>query len=136
MITVDLARRLQDTGLGWTPAAGDRFFVPDRDLDDEVFTVSDMVIEVHHLPEGGLFLFNGTTEWALDAIEQADVIWLPREDQLRQLLGRAFVALEATEGGFVVVVDHRGGRERHVDIDAECAYARAVLAVRAARPGS
>ena len=37
MIDLDLARALRDAGLTWTPAAGDRFLVPDRDLDDMLF---------------------------------------------------------------------------------------------------
>ncbi len=115
----------------WTPSAGDRFMIPNRDLDDQVFSVSDMVVEVHELTTGRLLGFNGTTEWALDSIEQSEVLWLPREEQLRSMLGDAFVALQATPGGFVVVVDQDGVEERHIDIDAEGAYARAVLSVRA-----
>ena len=113
----------------WTPAAGDRFMVPDRDMDDDVFAVSDMVVEVHELSTGRLLGFNGTTEWALDSIDQREVLWLPREDQLRAMLGEAFVSLQATPGGFVTVIDHSHTQQRHIDIDAECAYARAVLAL-------
>lgn len=131
MINLGLARRLQQSGVAWTPSPGDRFVVPDRDLDGLVFAISDMVVEVVDLPSGPLFAFNGTTEWALDSIEQRDVLWLPDEDQLRTLLGGAFVSLEATEGGFIVTVEHHGERKRHIDIDASCAYARAVLDVLA-----
>ena len=54
---------------------------------------------------------------------------LPREDQLRDLLGATFVSLEQLEGGYAVTVRARGGAvARHVDIDAERAYARAVAA--------
>ncbi len=113
----------------WTPRAGDRFVVPDREMDDQVFVVSDMVVEVHELPSGPLLRFNGTTEWALDSIGQHEVLWLPREGQLRELIGNAFRALEATPGGFVVRVERDGREERHIDIDAECALARAALAV-------
>ena len=132
MITVDLAHRLHDAGLEWTPAAGDRFVVPDRDLDDEVFVISEMTIEAHQLETGGIVRFNGTTEWALDSIEQSEVLWLPHEAQLRALLGGEFRRLEALPDGFVVVLrdeayDGRGGR--HLDVDAERAYARALLAV-------
>ena len=130
MITIDLAQRLKAAGVEWTPSHGDRFMVPDRDLDEAVFFVSDMVVEVHDLPTGRIFGFNGTTEWALDSIQQQEVVWLPTEGQLRDLLGSSFVALESVPGGCVVVVDGPAGRERHIDIDAECAYARAVLAVR------
>lgn len=128
MISLELARRLHASGVTWRPAPGDRFMVPDRDMDDEVFVVSDMVVEVHDLPVGTLLGFNGTTEWALDSILEQDVVWLPREEQLRRMLGDAFVSLEATPGGFIVTVAAGVGRERHIDIDAECAYARAVLA--------
>ncbi len=130
MISLDLARRLRSAGIPWAPASGDRFVVPDRDMDDELFVVSDMVVEVHELPVGRLLGFNGTTEWALDSILAHEVVWMPREDQLRSLLGQAFVSLLTTPGGYVVVVDKDGREERHIDIDAECAYARAVLSVR------
>ena len=56
-------------------------------MDDEVFVVSDMTVEVHDFPTGKVIGFNGTTEWALDSLAQGDVVWLPREDQLRELLG-------------------------------------------------
>jgi hypothetical protein len=45
------------------------------------------------------------------------------------MLVRHFVALAATSGGYVVVVDRNGHEQRHEDLDAECAYARAVLSV-------
>jgi hypothetical protein len=131
MITLDLARRLRAAGVPWQPRNGDRFVVPDRDLDDVVFVVSDMVVEVRDLPTGPLLAFNGTTEWALDSILKQEAVWLPREDQLRELLGDGFRALEATPGGFLAVVEHAGEEQRHIDIDAECAYARALLAVLA-----
>jgi hypothetical protein len=129
MITLDLASRLQHAGVDWTPRSGDRFMVPDP-MDDEIFTVSDMVVEVHELPTGRIFGFNGTTEWALDSVQQSDVVWLPREEQLRELLGPAFRSMLATPGGFIVVIEVDGREQRHIDIDAECAYARAVLSTR------
>ncbi|QWC84832.1 pilus assembly protein CpaE [Nocardioidaceae bacterium] len=129
MSEVDLAVRLKRAGLRWTPANGDRFHVPDRDLDDEVFVISDLVVEVRDLPTGRLLAFNGTTEWALDSIEADEVVWLPREDQLRRLLSGAFVSLEAVPHGFVVTVRGPDGTPvRHVDLAAETALARAVLA--------
>ena len=68
MITVEQARRLRKAGALWVPSAGDRFVVPDRDMDDDVFVVSDMTVEVHDYPGGKVIGFNGTTEWALDSI--------------------------------------------------------------------
>ena len=101
--------------------------VPDRDMDDAVFVISDMVVEVHDLPAGPILGFNGTTEWALDSIRQGEVLWLPREDQLRARLGDRFLRLEAGPDGLAVTVTRNGSTARHVDIDAECAYARALL---------
>jgi hypothetical protein len=66
----------------------------------------------------------------LDSLAQGEVVWLPREDQLRELLGERFDRLEAVPGGFTVVTTGPNGLSRHVDIDAERAYARAVLADR------
>jgi hypothetical protein len=120
---------LREAGLPWTPTSGDRFVIPDRDLDDDVFVVSEMTIEPHLLATGGTMRFNGTTEWALDSIPQDEVVWLPHESQLRSLLGERFVRLDAVPDGFVVVVEAGSGIERHIDIDAERAYARALLSV-------
>lgn len=127
MITVELATRLKSAGLVWVPASGDRFAIPDRDLDGQVFVVSEMTIETVELPTGPLVRFNGTTEWALDSIAQGEVIWLPHEAQLRTLLGPAFRRLEALGDGFAVEAAYDGTVERFVDIDAERAYARALL---------
>ncbi len=132
-----LALALRDAGVGWTPRVGDRFAVPDRDLDDEVFVLSDMVVELRDTPSGDVLAFNGTTEWALDSLEADAAVWLPREDQLRELLGDALVSLERLDGGdapagWVVTVGVAGARERHVEVSVEAAYARAVLAVLAA----
>lgn len=134
MITRELAVALAEGGLRWLPVSGDRFHVPDRDLDDEVFVVSGMSVEVSDLPSGREIRFNGTVEWALDSIAANEVVWLPREDQLRTALGDRFVRLEHLEAdtrGFAVVLGGPGGEERHVDIDAERAYARALLSVLA-----
>ena len=123
MISLDLASRLERAGVPWTPALGDRFMIPDRDLDDAVFAISDMVVEVHDHSFGRYFGFNGTTEWALDSIEQREVIWLPREEQLRALLGDHFQSLESVPGGYRVSL----AESTHTAEDAEQAYAQAVI---------
>jgi hypothetical protein len=133
MLSRDLAVALRRAGLHWSPAKGDRFVIPDRDLDDEVFVVSDMVVEAVEVPDGDrLLAFNGTTEWALDSLEAGEAIWLPREDQLRTLLGPAFASLERLDGepgGYAVTVRVAGRTDRHLDLDAESALARALLAL-------
>ena len=131
-MTLELAQRLADAGLAWVPQPGDRFCIPHRDMDDDVFVLSDMTVEVQDLPSGRVIGFNGTTEWALDEVAQRDALWIPRETQLRDLLGDRFLRLEVLGDGFAVTV--RGASPgappvREVDIDAERAYARALLVV-------
>jgi len=134
VISVELALRLRAAGLEWTPVSGDRFVIPGREMDAEVFVVSELTIDVHQAPTGPLIRFNGTTEWALDSVPQESVVWLPREDQLRDALGSRFRRLEPVDApaqrGFAVVTAGPDGAEtRHVDVDAERAYARALLHV-------
>lgn len=128
MISVKLARELRDAGLHWEPASGDQFMIPDRDLDHRVFSISEMTIDVRPSPVGRLIAFNGTVEWALDSIMQREVIWLPAEGQLRDLLGDRFIALERTGADELrCVVDFDGHRMEYRDADAANAYGHAVL---------
>lgn len=134
MIPLDLAIRLRDAGLAWKPAAGDRFAIPDRDLDDDVFVLSNMTIEVHEVPEGQIIGFNGTTEWALDDVEKDEAIWLPREDQLRELLGGTFRRLERDGADYRVTTEVLGATHEFVAAEAAAAYGDALLhLIQAAR---
>ena len=126
MIPVELAQELKNAGLGWKPAPGDRFAIPDRDLDTDVFVLSSMTIEVHDLPEGQVIGFNGTTEWALDDVELEEAIWLPREDQLRILLGGTFQALHRDGDGYRVEIELLGVAHTFTAEDPEVAYAQAL----------
>jgi hypothetical protein len=129
VLDVVLAQQLRAAGLAWEPKPGDRFVLPLPDMKDEVFILSNVIADVHRFENGNVIGFNGTTEWALDSVEQDDVVWLPREEQLRDLLGAAFVRLETVTGGYAVTATAGDGEERRfVDIEAERAYARAVLA--------
>ena len=133
MLSLELALALREAGVAWRPAPGDAFMVPDRDLDEQVFVLSDMVIQPVDVPDGPPILaFNGTTEWALDSLAAHEAVWLPREDQLRALLGPSFAGLERVPGppeAYAVTAEDT----RHVDLSAEAAYARAVLASLAPR---
>ena len=132
MLDVRMAQQLKKAGLTWKPAAGDRFAIPDRDLDEEVFVLSNMTIQVHNLPDSRVIGFNGTTEWALDDVEMDEAIWLPREDQLRELLGRTFRSLRRFEGAYEVEVDLLGKARTFRADTAEEAYANALLDLLAA----
>lgn len=128
MISDDLARALRAAGLVWHPAAGDRFRIEAEQLADMVFTLSDMTIEAHDFETGTVLGFNGTTEWALDSVAIEDTLWLPREDQLRALLGGTFRGLAVTADGFRVdVVRPDGAAASYTAATAADAYAGAVL---------
>jgi hypothetical protein len=129
VLDLELAHELHAAGLAWEPADGDHFVLPGRDLDERVFTISEMVVEVRRSPVGALIAFNGTTEWALDSIEQAEAVWIPREGQVREALGVALLALARTDTGWRCTyrIDdtlHEADAATAVD-----AYGRALLAV-------
>jgi hypothetical protein len=132
VIGVQLAQQLKDAGLEWKPAAGDRFAIPDRDLDDEIFVLSTMTIEVYAMPGGSVIGFNGTTEWALDDVELDETLWLPREDQLRDLLGGTFRALERSPAGYAVRMELLGEERTFTAPHPAEAYAAALLHLLAA----
>jgi hypothetical protein len=130
MISVALALQLHDAGLRWEPRSGDRFVIRARNMDDEIFVVSDMTIEVQDYASGRMFKFNGTTEWALDSLDQDDVLWLPGEDQLREALGGTFRRLERETDAHHVHAATANGPETQVfsHPDAAEAYGLALLA--------
>ncbi len=127
MISVELARLLRDVGVRWDPIPGDRFVIPDRDMDDQVFVLSDMTIDVHEFPTGRVLGFNGTVEWALDSVDQAAALWMPSEAQLRERLGGAFVSMSRRDGGYDVVVEIAGRRTTISKKQPDEAYGNALL---------
>ena len=132
MISRELAIALRDAGLTWHPESGDRFQldlpdVVEAEVEADIFTVSDMTIEAHRYPTGTILGFNGTTEWALDSIALADAVWLPREDQLRELLRSTFRALRRLDDAFEVEAEIAGERRRFEHPDVSEAYGLALL---------
>ncbi|GAB3616438.1 hypothetical protein GCM10027416_09950 [Okibacterium endophyticum] len=138
MISTPLARRLKSAGLSWAPVSGDAFQVAQDEFEGDVFTVSDMTIEAHHHATGTVLGFNGTTEWALDSVSLDNALWLPREDQLRDLLGGDFRSLERVDRRdvteYVVTVELEGERLSFASDDASESYGMAVLARLAHAP--
>lgn len=129
-ISTDLARRLRAAGVRWRPASGDRFLVDAPELAGEVFTLSEMTIEARRYATGTVLAFNGTTEWALDSVMIERTLWLPREDQLRELLGGTFRSLRREDLYVVTTVVPEGSRDVEVEHRAPepaDAYALAVL---------
>ena len=132
MISRELSIALRDAGLVWHPESGDRFQLDlpeqvEAEIEADVFTVSEMTIEARRYPTGTILAFNGTTEWALDSVAFADAVWLPREDQLRELLRATFRTLTRLEDSFEVEVDIAGERRRFDHPDVAEAYGLALL---------
>ena len=132
MISRELALALREAGLVWHPASGDRFQLDlpgdvEVEAEADVFTVSEMTIEARRYPSGTILAFNGTTEWALDSIAFADAVWLPREDQLRELLRATFRSLTRLEDSFEVEVELGGERVLFDHPDVAEAYGLALL---------
>lgn len=132
MISRDLALALKGAGLVWHPESGDRFQLDlhshvEPEVEADVFTVSDMTIEARRYPTGTILAFNGTTEWALDSVAFADAVWLPREDQLRELLRATFRTLTRLEDSFEVRIELGGDELRFEHPDVAEAYGLALL---------
>ena len=100
MISVRLARQLRDQGLEWTPQLHDFFVIPDSDLDDHVFVISELTIDVERSGASATIMFNGAVEWSLDYIRSREAVWLPTEEQLRELLGDQLATLARMDDGY------------------------------------
>ncbi len=127
MISTELAVSLREAGLVWHPKSGDRFQLNEPEFEADVFTVSDMTIEPREYSTGKILSFNGTTEWALDSVALEDALWLPSEDQLRELLRTTFRSLERLADTHQVEIELGGKRLRFEHPEPADAYALAVL---------
>jgi hypothetical protein len=134
MVSLDLAVRLRDAGLRWTPARGDRFVVATAEMDEDVFVLSDMTIEVREYAGGKTIGFNGTTEWALDQVQQRDAVWLPAEHQLREKLGGTFRELQRTGERYRVLTEVAGRQCTVEHADPAEAYGLALLQLITGEP--
>lgn len=86
MLPLSLAVKLKEAGLTWLPDINDFFAIPDSDLDDRIFVMSDMMTAPTTLKGWPAITFHGTSEWAMDYIFMQEVVWMPTEEQLRQEL--------------------------------------------------
>ena len=86
MLPLSLALELKHAGLGWIPQLHDFFTIPGTELQDRIFVVSDMTIDIQKLFGHQMITFNGALEWSLDYVLTVDAVWLPTEGQLRQRL--------------------------------------------------
>jgi len=127
MISTEQAIALRDAGLVWNPRSGDRFQLDEPEFEADVFTVSEMTIEARQYSTGTILAFNGTTEWALDSVALEDALWLPHENQLRELLRGTFRALRRLADTHEVEVEIAGRTQRFSHPEPADAYALALL---------
>ena len=126
MITIELAVRLAAAGLAWTPASGDRFVIANRDMDADVFVVSELTIRCTG-PDRAADRFTATRNCALDASSRMPGLAAPETICARagprfRRLGPV-VALRRVSSWTVPA--------RHVDVDAERATPGALAVPRA-----
>ncbi|MEM7334568.1 MAG: hypothetical protein AAF490_21000 [Chloroflexota bacterium] len=86
MISLNLAQQLKKAGLVWQTSINDFFGLPDRDMDERVFVLTNMQTQTDLFKGWPVITFHGASEWALDYILTTEAIWLPTESQLRQAL--------------------------------------------------
>lgn len=131
-----MAQQLKEAGLSWNPAPLDFFAIPLAGFEDQVFAINDMTIMAEPICGRLAITFHGADEWALDHAWAGEVVWLPREDQLREmleerLLGESQPALtfSTTQLGYRCDIRLRGHKLSFEGFEASETYAAALLHV-------
>ena len=134
MITFATAIKLKQAGLDWQPALFDHFAIPDRGFNDRIFVISDIQATIEWLQGRQVIAFQGASEWALDDISTEEIIWLPKEEQLRQALEAALlptgeheVNLLSNLNGARCTIRYKGVKMTFKANDASEAYAAALI---------
>ena len=100
MISLEKAIELKEAGLNWQPALNDFFAIPERDMNEKIFVISDMLVTIDFLQGIQVVSFQGASEWALDSLVTDETVWLPSDEQL-------FHAIEAAmleRGAYVIIL--------------------------------
>ncbi|MEA3336714.1 MAG: pilus assembly protein CpaE [Chloroflexota bacterium] len=136
MLTLTVAQDLKDAGLAWQPTVLDFFTLPMEGFTDQVFVINNMTIMAEPIRGKLAITFHGTVEWALDHIFVTEVVWIPREDQLREMLeerllgeNQPALVLGTTQFGYRCDIHYRGESLSFEDFSASGAYASALLFV-------
>ena len=143
MLSLTLAQQLKAKNLPWRPQLFDFFAIPDRDMDDRLFVISDISTYLGLQDGFPVIHFHGAEEWALDQIATGETVWMPTEEQLRQTLEQRLLetmspnanlpllALARTENGYRCTIRFRL-ETLHFDApDASDAYVMALLQILA-----
>ena len=134
MIPIALARQLKEAGLVWQTTVNDFFAIPDRELDDKVFVISDIMVTMSLLKGWPALTFHGTAEWASDYLLTHEAVWIPTEAQLREALvatlkhpdtGDFSLSLDKTD--YICTIEGQGEHLSFMAQTAAEAYAFALL---------
>ncbi len=135
MLSLATAVALKEAGLIWHANTHDFFGIPNRDMDERTFVITDLQANLDIFRGWPVVTFHGVAEWSLDYILTAEVVWIPTESQLRQQLVRRLQADDAgaelqltlCAQGYACVISHHHQLQRFVAPTAEEAYAQALL---------
>ncbi len=134
MLSLTTAKALREAGLAWTPQNLDFFAIPLPEFEGQVFAINDMTIMAGTLYGEPAITFHGSAEWALDHLWVSEAIWLPREEQLRELLEERLLGeqqpaltLETSRYGYRCMVAWHGEVLAFEAFDASEVYAEALL---------
>ena len=141
MITLNTARKLKAKGLVWEPRVNDLFAIPDRDMDDLIFVISDVQVTIDMLFGRQVVSFQGASEWALDLLVKDEAVWLPKEEQLREALfellladGQPGMNLACGIEGCRLTIKFQNEKYEFRARDASEAYARGIIFLIEKRP--
>ncbi len=137
MISLTLALQLKSAGLIWKASNNDFFAIPDRGMDKRLFVLSDMQAQLDLFRGWPVVTFHGTAEWALDYILTSEVVWMPREEQLRDAI-MAYLPdsssrkitldmLDISDGSYTCTIQMQEEKKRFSADSAGDAYASALL---------
>jgi hypothetical protein len=134
MISQTLALKLKKAGLQWIPAIHDFFSIPDRDFEDRVFVISDLLTNIEKLFGISVVAFQGASEWALDYLETGEAVWMPTEEQLRWQIEERLpqendirMTLNCSIDGYQLIIHLREQILVFKAVDASEAYGKALL---------
>jgi hypothetical protein len=103
-------------------------------MDDRIFVISDMMAYVEIRNNLPMVTFHGVVEWALDYLQTKEVIWMPREEQLRTKLMHHLISeeqpalsLESNPEGYLCKILYKAEIHDFHAQDASEAYAAALL---------
>ncbi|GAB4579614.1 MAG: hypothetical protein Fur0022_23520 [Anaerolineales bacterium] len=109
MLSLHLAQQLKAQKISWRPQLFDFFFIPDRDMDDRLFVISDISTYLGVQDGSPIIQFHGAEEWALDQIATREIVWMPTEEQLRQTLEQRLLETMSPDADLPLLTLARAG---------------------------